>query len=69
MYSINTIERKRLKVNFIWKILKNKNIKSSDFINKDIKVCLGLLFIDKILNYDNLIIYLICGLDTYKWIF
>lgn len=66
VYNISEIEFNRVCVNLLWTILRKKDIKEDSFVNKDIKVCIGLVGITNILNYDNFLIYLICGLNTYK---
>lgn len=74
VYNINKISFNRMETNLLWNILtvKQSIIKKIELnpaiINKDVKACLGIFLVNKILNYDNLIIYLICGLNTYKWI-
>ena len=61
LYNLIDIENKRLKVNLIWNVLKQKN----DWLNIYV---INPVLINKVLNYDNFMIYLICGLNTNKWI-
>lgn len=68
VYNINNIEYKRFLSCIIWQILRNKDIELSNFGNIDVKSCLGVPLIGYILNYENMLIYLICGLNTNKWI-
>lgn len=68
VYDICTILRNRISVNLIWKILNRSIDENFYLINKNVKNYLGIILISNVLNYENMLIYLICNLNTNKWI-
>jgi hypothetical protein len=72
--SLIDVEYVRIQSSLIWNILKNKNEEQilklnlnlwvniyvhPKFINNNIKLCIGLIGVHEVLNYDNFLIYLI----------